>query len=75
MPDTRVVVVGHGMGGLLVLKAAERRPISGLVLIASELPGDVREPTAPHLIRLKADENMPAVSRVMPVRCTVGASR
>jgi pimeloyl-ACP methyl ester carboxylesterase len=46
-----VVAVGHGMGGLLVLKAAERRPISGLVLIASELPGDVREPTAPHLIR------------------------
>jgi pimeloyl-ACP methyl ester carboxylesterase len=46
-----VVAVGHGMGGLLALKAAERRPISGLVLIASELPGDVREPTAPHLIR------------------------
>ena len=46
-----VVAVGHGMGGLLALKAAERRPISGLVLIASELPGDVREPTAAHLIR------------------------
>jgi pimeloyl-ACP methyl ester carboxylesterase len=46
-----VVAVGHGMGGLLVLKAAERRAISGLVLIASELPGDVREATAPHLIR------------------------
>jgi pimeloyl-ACP methyl ester carboxylesterase len=46
-----VVAVGHGMGGLLALKASERRPISGLVLIASELPGDVREPTAPHLIR------------------------
>jgi pimeloyl-ACP methyl ester carboxylesterase len=46
-----VVAVGHGMGGLLVLKSAERRPISGLVLIASELPGDVRDPTAPHLIR------------------------
>jgi pimeloyl-ACP methyl ester carboxylesterase len=46
-----VVAVGHGMGGLLTLKAAERRPISGLVLIGSELPGDVREPTAPHLIR------------------------
>jgi pimeloyl-ACP methyl ester carboxylesterase len=46
-----VVAVGHGMGGLLVLKAAERHPISGLVLIASELPGNVREPTPPHLIR------------------------
>ena len=46
-----VVAVGHGMGGLLVLKAAERRPISGLVLIASELPGDIRDATPPHLIR------------------------
>jgi pimeloyl-ACP methyl ester carboxylesterase len=46
-----VVAVGHGMGGLLVLKAAERRQISGLVLIASELPGDVRDVTPPHLIR------------------------
>src|SRR6266545_4298501 len=36
-----VVAVGHGMGGLLILKAAERRAISGVVLIASELPGDV----------------------------------
>jgi pimeloyl-ACP methyl ester carboxylesterase len=46
-----VVAVGHGMGGLLVLKAAERRTVSALVLIASELPGDIREPTAQHLIR------------------------
>jgi pimeloyl-ACP methyl ester carboxylesterase len=46
-----VVAVGHGMGGLLVLKAAERRPISGLILIASELPGDVRDATPSHLIR------------------------
>src|SRR3954463_6329655 len=28
------VAVGHGMGGLLILKAAERRQISGLILIA-----------------------------------------
>ncbi len=46
-----VVVVGHGMGGLLALKAAERRPISGVVLIASELPGPIRERTLPHVIR------------------------
>jgi len=46
-----VVAVGHGMGGLLVLKAAERRQISGLVLISSELPGDVRAATPAHLIR------------------------
>ena len=46
-----VVAVGHGMGGLLVLKAAERRQISGLILIGSELPGDIRDATPQHLIR------------------------
>jgi len=46
-----VVAVGHGMGGLLVLKAAERHPVSGLILIGSELPGDVRDTTPAHLIR------------------------
>ena len=40
-----VVAVGHGMGGLLALKAAERMPISGLVLLSSELPRELREPT------------------------------
>jgi pimeloyl-ACP methyl ester carboxylesterase len=47
----RLGPIGHGMGGLLVLKAAERRQISGLVLISSELPGDVRTATPAHLIR------------------------
>lgn len=46
-----VVVVGHGMGGLLAVKAAERHALSGLVLVASELPGDVRAPTPAHEIR------------------------
>ena len=46
-----VVAVGHGMGGLLVLKAAERRPVAALILIASELPGDIRDATEPHRIR------------------------
>ena len=32
------VVVGHGMGGLLALKAAERMPMAGLILLSSELP-------------------------------------
>ena len=45
------IAVGHGMGGLLALKAAERHPISGLVLIASELPGDIRDATPLHVIR------------------------
>ncbi|HXG26377.1 MAG TPA: alpha/beta fold hydrolase [Candidatus Binatia bacterium] len=46
-----VVAVGHGMGGLLVMKAAERREASGLILIAPELPSDIRPPTEPHRIR------------------------
>ena len=46
-----VVVVGHGMGGLLALKAAERHAVSGLVLIGGELPADIREATEPHHIR------------------------
>jgi len=46
-----VVLVGHGMGGLLAMKAAERHPLTGLVLIASELPKELRRPSAPHEIR------------------------
>jgi pimeloyl-ACP methyl ester carboxylesterase len=46
-----VVVVGHGMGGLLAMKAAERHPIAGLVLISSELPGDLRLPAHQHELR------------------------
>ncbi len=48
-PNT--VAIGHGMGGLLILKAAERRPVSGIVLIGAELPGDIRPSTPQHLIR------------------------
>jgi pimeloyl-ACP methyl ester carboxylesterase len=39
------------MGGLLALKAAERHPVSGLILIAAELPGDIRDATPSHMIR------------------------
>ncbi len=46
-----VVVVGHGMGGLLALKAAERRSAAGIVLISAELPGDLRKRVHPHEIR------------------------
>src|SRR5947207_7563314 len=46
-----VVVVGHGLGALLALKAAERRTIAGLVLIAPEAPLDVRGRADPHEIR------------------------
>jgi len=46
-----VVVVGHGMGGLLALKAAERMPISGLVLIGATLPRELRVPARAHELR------------------------
>jgi pimeloyl-ACP methyl ester carboxylesterase len=45
------VAVGHGMGGLLALKAAERVAISGLVLIAAQLPRDIRPPVRPYELR------------------------
>jgi pimeloyl-ACP methyl ester carboxylesterase len=46
-----VVVVGHGMGALLAMKAAEHRPFAGLVLVAPEPPLDVRDRAEAHLIR------------------------
>ncbi len=45
------VVVGHGMGGLLALKAAERYQVAGLVLVAPYLPRELRIPPKPHEIR------------------------
>jgi non-heme chloroperoxidase len=46
-----VVVVGHGMGGLLALKAAERMPMSALILLSAELPRELRVPARPHELR------------------------
>ena len=46
-----VVVIGHGMGGLLALKAAERRPVGGLILLSSELPKELRGPALAHELR------------------------
>ncbi len=48
-PNT--VAVGHGMGGLLVLKAAERVPVSALILLSAELPAQLREPALPFELR------------------------
>jgi pimeloyl-ACP methyl ester carboxylesterase len=46
------VAVGHGMGGLLVLKAAaERVPVAGLILVDAEPPAGLRPPARPHEIR------------------------
>jgi pimeloyl-ACP methyl ester carboxylesterase len=46
-----VVVVGHGMGGLLALKASERMPVSGLILLSAELPRELRPPVRAHVLR------------------------
>jgi pimeloyl-ACP methyl ester carboxylesterase len=43
-----VVAVGHGMGGLLALKAAERHSVGAVVLLDSELPRDLRPSVRPH---------------------------
>ncbi len=45
------VAVGHGMGGLLAMKAAERMPISALVLLSPEPPGDLRPAARSHELR------------------------
>lgn len=45
------VLVGHGMGGLLALKAAERHQVSALILLDAELPRDLRAPVQPHELR------------------------
>lgn len=46
-----VVTVGHGLGGLLALKAAERHSVGGVVLLDSELPRDLRPSVRPHELR------------------------
>ncbi|HEX5015374.1 MAG TPA: alpha/beta fold hydrolase [Candidatus Limnocylindrales bacterium] len=58
-PNT--VVVGHGMGGLLALKAAERMPISALVLLSPEAPRDIRPPARSYEIREVPDVYGPSV--------------
>lgn len=45
------VAIGHGLGGLLVLKGIERAPVAGYVLLAPELPKDLRPPARPHEVR------------------------
>jgi pimeloyl-ACP methyl ester carboxylesterase len=46
------VVVGHGMGGLLALKVAERHGAAGIVLISPGLPRQIRPEPPSHVVRL-----------------------
>jgi pimeloyl-ACP methyl ester carboxylesterase len=45
------VAIGHGMGALLALKAAERVAVGGLVLLAPTMPRDLRPPARMHELR------------------------
>jgi pimeloyl-ACP methyl ester carboxylesterase len=45
------VVIGHGLGGLLALKAGERMAMAALVLLSSDLPRDLRIPARAHELR------------------------
>jgi non-heme chloroperoxidase len=47
----QVVAVGHGMGGLLAMKAAERHPLAALILLSPEPPADLRGPTPQYRLR------------------------
>lgn len=46
------VVVGHGLGALLALKLAERRPLHALVLLSPALPRPIRPESPSHVVRL-----------------------
>ena len=48
-PNT--VAIGHGMGGLLAMKAAERTRIAALILLSPELPASLRMAVLPHELR------------------------
>ncbi len=50
--DRPAVLVGHGMGALLAMKAAERMGAAGLVLLSPALPQSVGPQAPSHVVRL-----------------------
>jgi hypothetical protein len=48
---SNAVAVGHGLGGLLLLAALPRAPVSALVLLAPEPPAAVRPPARTYQLR------------------------
>jgi pimeloyl-ACP methyl ester carboxylesterase len=46
------VVIGHGMGALLAMIAAQRQPVQGLVLLSPALPRPIRPEPPVHVTRL-----------------------
>jgi pimeloyl-ACP methyl ester carboxylesterase len=45
------VVIGHGLGGLLALKAVEQAPVGGIILLSPEPPAALRLPAESHEMR------------------------
>ncbi len=45
------VLVGHGMGGLIAMRAAEERHVAGLVLLSAALPAQLWAAPRSHVIR------------------------
>jgi pimeloyl-ACP methyl ester carboxylesterase len=45
------VLVGHGMGGLIAMRAAEQRHVAGLVLVSAALPAQLWTAPRPHAIK------------------------
>ena len=45
------VLVGHGMGGLIAMRAAEQRHVAGLVLVSTALPAQLWTAPRPHAIK------------------------
>ena len=45
------VLVGHGMGGLIAMRAVEQRHVAGLVLISPALPAQLWTPPRAHVVR------------------------
>ncbi|MBA2253993.1 MAG: alpha/beta fold hydrolase, partial [Chloroflexi bacterium] len=45
------VVLGHGLGGLLAMRLAERRAVAALVLLSPALPAGLRQPAPIHVLR------------------------
>lgn len=45
------VLIGHGLGALLAMKAAESSTVGGLVMLAPPLPRELRAPPEAHALR------------------------
>ena len=68
------VLIGHGMGGLIAMRAAEERHVAGLVLISPALPAELRTPPLSGLTWIQWRYDWPLVTgrHTFRVRATDG---